>query len=197
MTDKKSNDSRRKLLKSLVAGSGAVVAGKALPESWTKPVVDSVMLPAHAQTTGTESAAATTYTKTIRVDVPDVGKGGNLLFDPFEFDVTGYTPTGPGTLSIETLGDYDSSDEYFSYLINDASNTDLGDVPTPGTGTECGSTPETGSLPIPLISLQQASAGGTIVITLENSGEVDAFCDTEGEGQYVSITLTFPATIFT
>ena len=51
MTDKKSNDSRRKLLKSIAAGSGAVVAGKALPESWSKPIVDSVVLPAHAETT--------------------------------------------------------------------------------------------------------------------------------------------------
>lgn len=45
-----SNKSRRKLLKSIAAGSGAVIAGKSLPESWSKPVVDSVMLPAHAQT---------------------------------------------------------------------------------------------------------------------------------------------------
>ncbi|MCP3908768.1 MAG: hypothetical protein GY712_12215, partial [Oceanicoccus sp.] len=51
MTDKKSPDSRRKLLKSIAAGSGAVVAGKTLPESWSKPVIDSVMLPAHAETT--------------------------------------------------------------------------------------------------------------------------------------------------
>ncbi len=51
MTDKKSNDSRRKLLKSIAAGSGAVVAGKSMPESWSKPVIDSVMLPAHAETT--------------------------------------------------------------------------------------------------------------------------------------------------
>jgi hypothetical protein len=50
MTDKKSSDSRRKLLKSIAAGSGAIVAGKSLPESWSKPVVDSVMLPAHALT---------------------------------------------------------------------------------------------------------------------------------------------------
>jgi hypothetical protein len=50
MTDKKSNESRRKLLKSIAAGSGAVIAGKSLPENWTRPVVDSVMLPAHAQT---------------------------------------------------------------------------------------------------------------------------------------------------
>lgn len=45
-----SNESRRKLLKSITAGSGAIVAGKSLPESWSRPVVDSVMLPAHAQT---------------------------------------------------------------------------------------------------------------------------------------------------
>ncbi len=51
MADKKSNDSRRKLLKSIAAGGGAVVAGKSLPESWSNPVIDSVMLPVHASTT--------------------------------------------------------------------------------------------------------------------------------------------------
>ena len=52
MIDKKSSESRRKLLKSIAAGSGAVIAGKNLPENWARPVVDSVMLPAHAQTSG-------------------------------------------------------------------------------------------------------------------------------------------------
>lgn len=47
-----SNQSRRKLFKSIAAGSGAIVAGKSLPESWSRPVVDSVMLPVHARTTG-------------------------------------------------------------------------------------------------------------------------------------------------
>jgi hypothetical protein len=46
MSDKK----RRKLLKSIAAGSGAVITGKTLPESWTRPMVDSVALPAHAET---------------------------------------------------------------------------------------------------------------------------------------------------
>ena len=50
MSDINSSESRRKLLKSIAAGTGAVVAGKSLPEIWTKPVVDSVLLPAHAQT---------------------------------------------------------------------------------------------------------------------------------------------------
>ena len=47
-----SNESRRKLLKSIAAGSGAVVAGKSLPESWHRPIVESVVLPAHALTSG-------------------------------------------------------------------------------------------------------------------------------------------------
>ena len=42
--------SRRKLLKSVAVGGGAVAAGKMLPEQWARPVVDSVMLPSHAQT---------------------------------------------------------------------------------------------------------------------------------------------------
>ena len=50
MSGKKSTDNRRKVLKSIAAGSGAIIAGKNLPESWSRPIVDSVMLPAHAQT---------------------------------------------------------------------------------------------------------------------------------------------------
>lgn len=46
------NKSRRTLLKSIAAGGGAVVAGKTLPDTWKKPVIDSVMLPAHARTSG-------------------------------------------------------------------------------------------------------------------------------------------------
>ncbi len=74
MSNKKSNDSRRKLLKSIAAGSGAVVAGKSLPESWSKPVINSVMLPAHASTTDdsgtsggdtTTTAAPTWYSDTL------------------------------------------------------------------------------------------------------------------------------------
>lgn len=45
-----SNEKRRKLLKSIAAGSGAIISGKSLPDSWSRPVVDSILLPAHAQT---------------------------------------------------------------------------------------------------------------------------------------------------
>lgn len=43
---------RRRLLAALVGVGGAYAAGKSLPERWTRPVVDTVLLPAHAQATG-------------------------------------------------------------------------------------------------------------------------------------------------
>jgi hypothetical protein len=39
---------RRNMLKGITAGSGAVIASQALPEKWTKPIINSTMLPAHA-----------------------------------------------------------------------------------------------------------------------------------------------------
>lgn len=41
--------SRRKLLKALAATSGAVVASQMLPGQWSKPLIESGVLPAHAQ----------------------------------------------------------------------------------------------------------------------------------------------------
>jgi hypothetical protein len=48
---KDSRNARRKLLSSIVAGGGALGATKLLPSEWTTPLVESVLLPAHAQTT--------------------------------------------------------------------------------------------------------------------------------------------------
>ena len=49
-TDKTdAKEGKRRLLKTLVAGGGVYSAVKLMPESWTKPVVESTLLPAHAQ----------------------------------------------------------------------------------------------------------------------------------------------------
>lgn len=44
------SDKRRKILKNTAIATGAVAASKLVPSDWSKPVVDSVLLPAHAQT---------------------------------------------------------------------------------------------------------------------------------------------------
>ena len=59
----KLRDSRRKLLKSVVVGSGAVAAGKSLPESWIKPAMNSVLLPAHAMTTEIDDSTGNVTTE--------------------------------------------------------------------------------------------------------------------------------------
>ena len=48
MKEEKTSPARRRLLKSLAAGGGVWTGSKVLPENWTRPVVDSVILPAHA-----------------------------------------------------------------------------------------------------------------------------------------------------
>ena len=40
---------RRRVLKRFLAGGGVVATGKMMPDDWSKPVVESVILPAHAQ----------------------------------------------------------------------------------------------------------------------------------------------------
>jgi hypothetical protein len=45
-----SNSKRRAILK-LGAGTGIVAAGAALPRRWTRPLIESAVLPAHAQAT--------------------------------------------------------------------------------------------------------------------------------------------------
>lgn len=95
MTDKKSNISKRKLIKSIAVGSGAIVAGKSLPESWSKPIVDSVMLPAHAQT-------STPTTTPAPCDDPVLDQSNVVLTGDFVIrDPSGQTSggTATGTLS--------------------------------------------------------------------------------------------------
>ena len=56
MEDKRTNN-RRKVLLGL---TGGIAGASQLPSKWTKPVIDSVILPAHAQTSATTAAPTTT-----------------------------------------------------------------------------------------------------------------------------------------
>lgn len=68
-------ENRRRLIKSLTLGGGAVTLSKLQP-TWTRPVVESVVLPAHAQTTTVSTppplrSAATSGTQSVMIDKSD------------------------------------------------------------------------------------------------------------------------------
>jgi len=123
MTDKKSNESRRKLLKSIAAGSGAIVAGKSLPESWSRPVVDSVMLPAHAQTSISVcscllsnlavNAGANTFSATYTWSTcSNIFLSRMIITGPGVIDLLGYvqpTSNASGSRDFVALGPYNAT----------------------------------------------------------------------------------------
>jgi len=192
MTDKKSSESRRKLLKSIAAGSGAVVAGKSLPDKWTAPVVDSVMLPAHAQT------SPATYSTTQQVD-PCAGAGEQEILAPtttIDFDVTGVTPTGDGTLEVIALGDLNSPDENWEVSIE---GTVLGFLGNNG-GTE-GVTPSSDTYDLTKGFLETVGADNTITVTFTNRNPgatpppPDVQCANLDFASSLTATLSFPATM--
>ncbi len=78
-SDAKQPSNRRNLLKALA--SGGVVAGTALPAAWTRPVVDSVLLPAHAQTTTTADFFGTGIVQITARDSVESGLIAGLLDD--------------------------------------------------------------------------------------------------------------------
>ncbi len=62
------SSTRRNIIRS---AGGLFVAGAALPTSWTKPVVDSVLLPAHAQTSAPTPALSSTDSVTEPEPAPE------------------------------------------------------------------------------------------------------------------------------
>ncbi|MCI5146109.1 MAG: hypothetical protein D3923_11415, partial [Candidatus Electrothrix sp. AR3] len=46
------NQNRRKAIKKIAVGVGALAGYSVLPTTWTKPIIDGIVLPAHAQTSG-------------------------------------------------------------------------------------------------------------------------------------------------
>ncbi len=53
-------ESRRKAIKRILVGGGLVTGATMLPKKWTKPVVDAITVPAHAQASLTTSPRPTT-----------------------------------------------------------------------------------------------------------------------------------------
>lgn len=68
--EQRQSEKRRDVLKKAAAVGGVAVVAKAAPGSWTKPVVDSVLLPAHAQTSAPAALGKITGNWVIGDDAP-------------------------------------------------------------------------------------------------------------------------------
>lgn len=143
----KHSTQRRRLLKNLASGAGAATVAQSLPEDWTRPVVDSVLLPAHATATGGITLAAqitysdssfdpgtyngisgseATRTYTVFVDPPQAIPV-TLVVTGIEAD-RGDTDTGVDGDAVRTVSGVTDPAGTFSFTSNDQDDTpDLND----------------------------------------------------------------------
>ncbi len=122
------NQSRRKALKTIAAGSAAAGA-LAMTGKWSKPVVNSIILPAHAQATNAAAPATCTTQVTFACYAVDPGKAahGKIVLPLAGVYVEGaITPAQAGvaiTVEIRTV------------LINQSSRTDTLQATTDSSGS--------------------------------------------------------------
>ena len=91
MTDAGTNRSRRKLLSALGAGGAAAFVGTALPRAWLRPVIESVVLPLHAQ------ASPVNFSFSCVANPPSGGTIAQNGFGTFTFSVT----PNPGPINVD------------------------------------------------------------------------------------------------
>lgn len=171
---------RRRLMGAVAAG--AVVAVKGLPERWTKPVVDSVILPAHAQMS---PQCEGTFSQTEGYDIAQANT--TIPDQTFTFNLGGAEPCGDGTVSITNLaGDLNGGTEQWTiWLGSIGSGENLGQ--TNNSTNACESAPDS-TFSVPLAQLEAAISGGSIQIEAQNGGGIDSDCATNT----MDVTLEFP-----
>jgi hypothetical protein len=111
------NPCRRKTVKNIVAGVGALAAYNMFPTNWSKPLIEQVFLPAHAGTSGTTLndpcvltllSGTTSTPNDIRVDgfvtPPVSGLSVHIVVSPSFPVEAGKTLTGPQTVNTTTNG---------------------------------------------------------------------------------------------
>lgn len=134
MTDKRKaqtvQQSRRKVIKRLTASGAIVTAAMSMPREWSKPVIDVVLLPAHAVTSPVPYSL-TVINIAVLGGTPQACSGN--VFPPIditgEFSLTGcsaanilnITSNLPGTASLDAsfaVGDALGNGAVFALMVN-------------------------------------------------------------------------------
>lgn len=124
MTDKNSTDNRRKLLKSITVASAAGVV-----VTWQKPIINAVLLPAHAETStsvcGDSIVANTTYTQS-SVYVENTAATNSTMTNGV-FDEASSTGTNDESLEFVMM-DLGAIHEVCNVVVGCDLNTTLGEA---------------------------------------------------------------------
>lgn len=111
----------------LGASAATLATGAAIPKTWVKPVVDSVLLPAHAQTSGCQSTKLTVPGAKVSCsdgELEDFQSYRVFLNDESCLEVmaiSGGIPSGSG--DAEFAWDVDNTDGYLGAIVS-ATNAD-------------------------------------------------------------------------
>ena len=183
----RSKQSRRKMLKSMAVGGGAVVAGKNLPDQWAKPMVDSVLLPAHAQTTTVVcsiSGSASATQATGPFDGADNGLDSTTdSFGPFNLGGS-YNESAPASDEITITPEFSVTPG-----VTDAFNLTTvynGDLDIAGPDINQNVTPDPANGTLAFNSLVTAGYDDGVELEMTLTPENSSFC-----GGPQTITITF------
>jgi len=163
---------RRAILKSMVIGGGAAGAFSGLPTSWKKPMVASVMLPAHAQTSPSSSTGSLSDCSSDILSVSDVP----FTAYTYTFNVTGNNVENNYGLSGTIDGDvFSVSGGYASsYLCKDGDNSFYDGLTITGTVGGTGTSANGYRL---CDGIQVAEFGGTGTVSTIDSGTFTFYVD--------------------
>lgn len=182
MSDKnKTAENRRKLLKTVAAGGGAIIAGKTLPENWARPAVESVVLPAHARTSmgpfsGTMMASLDSDSLLARaVDslVPNAHADNPDYYD-FSWCITPDPGGTKATVDILVLH-FDGSDDVCEAELCSAENVPVGVKTNLTCNPACSTDVDAGKWLDNLGLVKEAKASDPASVTLNGLMEGDTF----------------------
>ncbi len=168
------------------ATGGGLLAALGLPDTWVRPLVQSVVLPAHAQMSVIRNDFSATLNSGPLCGVFDGSPAPNPA--PFAFAWPGRTPIGDGVLTVTATGDINGNEppsEAWSIAFD---GTNLGTVGNTGSATA----PDTDTQAFAIALADLLAAAGAATITATNGGVID--CDPPNIQNDVTVTLAFPAT---